>query len=188
MLHISTLLLNRLLGIMVYAKPLDAYNKFDIVSQPWSLLLALLFSAAVCQPSWIPDPRAAHRECLLSCFLSCICVEHNTWPLSCDTVDPEDLPNILFRWTWSNVPWCLYREWLAHTHLHCFGEAGMMLWHLLPPVEPHEPTDTAIARTALPVYPHIDLFSLGVWNIKNLINQIIFSMTHSHHTLYCVSV
>lgn len=150
-----------------------------MISTPCSLVL----SSSV---STLPDPRSAHRECLLSCFLSCICVEHNTWPLTCDTFDPEDLPNILFRWTRSNVPWCLYRECLAHKHLHCFGEAGMMLWHLLPPVEPHEPTDTTIARTALPIYPNIDLFSLGVWNIKNQINQIIFSMTHSHHTLYCV--
>lgn len=42
-----------LLCIMVYVK--------HIVAQPWSVLLALLFSAAVCWPSWITDPRPLSR-------------------------------------------------------------------------------------------------------------------------------
>lgn len=129
----------------------------------YSLYLLSCYLQQCIDHSWITDLWSTQQ--MPAVCASCLAfsvpsgTQHNPWPPPYDT---EDSPTRKLSHNASTGS-----AWLAFT----------LLWrsrsdteHLLLPAEPHEPPNTVIARTTVPIYPCIHPFSLTHQN-----NQILFS-------------
>lgn len=123
------------------------------------------------------SPPTTSASCQASSVVSVssIPMEHNPWPLTCDTVDPQDSPNILSRGPCplENCP-TMPQQGVPGSHFHCFGEAEMMIWATWTYWHSHCQNCT----TYLSTYS-----SIGVFLIKIKLIKSSFCVTHSG---YCV--
>lgn len=99
---------------------------FHDVAQPQSVLLALLFSAAVCRPSWITQQTPTmSASCLASLWILPL---YGTQQLTPDDVDPKFDPTCCVEELrpLQNSP-TMPLQGVPGSHLHCFGEAEVLI-------------------------------------------------------------